>query len=102
MHKIKRAGHLPATHRGWSKVQDRDFKAGEAVSPVTGWAMMPLVEHDSLLLRLDFLTESSSADPSRSGRGRVYAVTSEQLQLLLDSLQTQLDKLQPVPASPSH
>ncbi len=83
-------------------MQDRDFKAGEAVSPVTGWAMMPLVEHDSLLLRLDFLAEPSSAASARSGRGRVYAVTSEQLQLLLDSLRAQLDKLQPGPAGPRH
>jgi len=83
------------------KVQDRDFKAGEAVSPVTGWAMMPLVEHDSLLLRLDFLTAPSAA-ATRSERGRVYAVTSEQLQLLLDSLQAQLDKLQPGQGGPRH
>ncbi|QQB37757.1 hypothetical protein I6I07_14745 [Achromobacter deleyi] len=76
-------------------MQDRDFKTGEAVSPVTGWAMMPLVEHDSLLLRLDFLNDPSPAAATRSERGRVYAVTSEQLQLLLDSLQAQLDKLQP-------
>ena len=81
-------------------MQDRDFKAGEAVSPVTGWAMMPLVEHDSLLLRLDFLNDPSPAAATRSERGRVYAVTSEQLQLLLDSLQAQLDKLQPGQGGP--
>ncbi|MCI1839662.1 hypothetical protein ABFG95_07835 [Achromobacter sp. HNDS-1] len=81
---------------------DRNFKPGEAVSPVTGWAMMPLVEHDSLLLRLDFLTDPSPAAAARNGRGRVYAVTSEQLQQLLNSLQAQLDKLQPVAAGPRH
>lgn len=83
-------------------MQDRDFKAGEAVSPVTGWAMMPLVEHDSVLLRLDFLTDPSPTAGARNGRGRVYAVTSEQLQLLLDSLQAQLDKLQSGANAPRH
>lgn len=83
-------------------MQDRDFKAGEAVSPVTGWAMMPLREHDSLLLRLDFLSDRSPTAMDRAGRGRVYAMTSEQLQLLLDSLQAQLDKLQPEPIRPRH
>lgn len=83
-------------------MQDRDFKAGEAVSPVTGWAMMPLREHDSLLLRLDFLTAPSSAAMGRAGRGRVYAMTSEQLQMLLDSLQAQLDKLLSEPARRRH
>ncbi|WP_202731269.1 hypothetical protein [Achromobacter xylosoxidans] len=83
-------------------MQDRDFKAGEAVSPVTGWAMMPLREHDSLLLRLDFLSDRSPTAMGRAGRGRVYAMTSEQLQLLLDSLQAQLDKLQPEPTRPRH
>ena len=39
---------------------------------------------------------------TRSERGRVYAVTSEQLQLLLDSLQAQLDKLQPGQGGPRH
>ncbi|MFY3136491.1 hypothetical protein ACOTFF_07350 [Achromobacter xylosoxidans] len=83
-------------------MQDRDFKAGEAVSPVTGWAMMPLREHDSLLLRLDFLADPSPAATGRARRGRVYAMTAEQLQLLLDSLQAQLDKLQSGPARPRH
>lgn len=70
--------------------------------PVTGWAMMPLREHDSLLLRLDFLSDPSPTAMGRAGRGRVYAMTSEQLQLLLDSLQAQLDKLQPEPTRPRH
>lgn len=55
----------------------------------------PLVEHDSLLLRLDFLTNPSPTAAARNGRGSVYAVTSEQLQRLLNSLHAQLDKLQP-------
>jgi len=83
-------------------VQDRDFKAGEAVSPVTGWAMLPLVEHDSLLFRLDFLPDPTPSATEQSARGRVYAMTSEQLQLLLDSLQAQLHKLQPIETGPRH
>ena len=79
-------------------MQDRDFKAGEAVSPVTGWAMMPLREHDSLLLRLDFLSDPSPTAMGRAGRGRVYAMTSEQLQLLLPrQLAPQLRALRQVP-----
>lgn len=83
-------------------MHDRDFKPGEAVSPVTGWAMLPLVEHDSLLLRLDFLPAPTPSVAEGSARGRVYAMTSEQLQLLLDSLQAQLDKLQPGPIAARH
>lgn len=83
-------------------MHDRDFKPGEAVSPVTGWAMLPLVEHDSLLFRLDFLPDPTPSPTEPSARGRVYAMTSEQLQLLLDSLKAQLDKLQPGPAAARH
>ncbi|MDH2052502.1 hypothetical protein [Achromobacter marplatensis] len=71
---------------------DKDFKEGEAVLPVTGWAMMPVVEYDSLLVRLDFITQAAQS-PDEASRGRVYALTSEQIQLLLESLQTQLQKL---------
>ena len=57
-------------------MQDKDFKEGEAVLPVTGWAMMPVVEYDSLLVRLDFITQAAQS-PDQASRGRVYALTSE-------------------------
>jgi hypothetical protein len=71
---------------------DKDFKDGEPVLPVTGWAMMPVVEYDSLLVRLDFISQAAQS-PDEASRGRVYALTSEQIQLLLESLQTQLQTL---------
>ncbi|WP_315138309.1 hypothetical protein [Achromobacter marplatensis] len=51
--------------------------------------MMPVVEYDSLLVRLDIITQAAQS-PDEASRGRVYALTSEQIQLLLESLQTQL------------
>ncbi|MGE6920242.1 hypothetical protein [Achromobacter kerstersii] len=75
---------------------DRDFKEGEPVLPVTGWAMMPIAEYDSLLVRLDFITEATQT-PDEAKRGRVYALTSEQIQMLLQSLQQQLQNLSATP-----
>jgi hypothetical protein len=54
--------------------------------------MMPVVEYDSLLVRLDIITQAAQS-PDEASRGRVYALTSEQIQLLLESLQTQLQTL---------
>lgn len=71
---------------------DKDFKEGEAVLPVAGWALMPVVEFDSLLIRLDYLTQPTQT-PDEASRGRVYALTSEQIQMLLQSLQSQLQTL---------
>lgn len=70
---------------------DKDLKEGEAVLPVTGGAMLPVVEYDSLLVRLDFITQAAQS-PDEASRGRVCALTSEQIQLL-ESLQTQLQTL---------
>lgn len=42
---------------------------------MTGWAMMPLVEHDSLLLRLDFLADPAVRRLGAQRISRVYAVT---------------------------
>ncbi|MBB1596890.1 hypothetical protein [Achromobacter sp. UMC46] len=71
---------------------DKDFKEGEAVLPVAGWAMMPVAEYDSLLVRLDFITQATQS-PDEASRGRVYALTSDQIRMLLESLQTQLRAL---------